>query len=46
MKQSVSNMMSVCILSFVIHYANNNSAPNCIVICGLSGCTTFLNIIF
>jgi len=46
MKQSVLNMMSVCILSCVIQHANNNSALNSIVICGLSGCTTFLNIIF
>jgi hypothetical protein len=46
MKQSVLNMMSVCIPSFVMQHANNNSALNSIVICGLSGRTTFPNIIF
>jgi len=45
MKQSVLNMMSVCILSFVIQHANN-SALNYIVICGLSSCITFLKVIF
>jgi hypothetical protein len=45
MKQSVLNIMSVCIPSFVNQRTNNNSALNYSVICGLSGCTTFLNII-
>jgi len=43
MKQSVLNIISVCILSFVSQRTNNNFALNCSVICGLSGCTTLLN---
>ena len=44
-KQYVLNFMSVCVYSCLKHPDYKVHAPYYIVICGLSGCTTFFNII-